>query len=311
MNRDDIAALDLNAGGAIESIQRDLSKAISATAQAAHTLSTRLEALRGLAANQRKLLASLTAQLATNRRTAVGEPRFVESSLALLDDWTSLAQLVTHTGADMAEHLLRLAGHVETMQETTSAVDRLARESRFIAFNARIQIQRARSSGDTFKVIAEEVKRLAGETAQLSLHINQSVADSRQEIESLGLIKGQLLTIDTTTATQTRDRLLALVEQLAGWHGAFDETMAQVTNFIADAVRAAQFDDIVTQILEGASRKIGALQPLILRSLRAAALPYGFARDDEVQSVVLALSKLAKTETLRQTSLEHNDIELF
>ena len=87
--------------------------------------------------------------------------------------------------------------------------------------------------------------------------------------------------------------------------------MAHMTTFIADAVRGVQFDDIVTQILEGVSRKIGGLQPLIARSFKAAALPSGIAREAEAESIVLALRQLAKTETSRQTSLDHNDIELF
>lgn len=310
MNRSDLVALELSLAEASDSIQRDLSKGRAATAFAAQSLSSRLEDLRMTVVRQRAALGAFAAQLGQAQSRAA-EPSFVQSTLGLLDDCGSLASLVHRAASNIESHLALLSGKIGAMQETTTAVDKLARESRFIAFNARIQIQRARRSGETFKVIAEEVKRLAGETARLSLQINESVGNSKLELETLSNLNGQLRAFDVAAAVSTRTQLTALIAQVDQWHQAFEETMAHITNFIADAVRAIQFDDIVSQIFEGVSRKISALQPLIARSLTAAAMPFGVARETEAECLAVALAKLARTETLRQTSLEHNDIELF
>ena len=66
----------------------------------------------------------------------------------------------------------------------------------------------------TFKVVAEEIKRLAGASATLSSHIRQEVAKS---VECLGLIRKSatdLASHDMNTAIESRSGLFDIVRRL-------------------------------------------------------------------------------------------------
>jgi len=52
-----------------------------------------------------------------------------------------------------------LTDQVQVMSMTSVDIDQLANKSRFMAFNARIEIQRAGPSGETFKVLSDEINK--------------------------------------------------------------------------------------------------------------------------------------------------------
>lgn len=87
-----------------------------------------------------------------------------------------------------------------TVEETSSAmrrmldgvttivgkIDVIARMTNLLAFNAAVEAGRAGEAGNGFKVVAEEVRKLAGQAGDATTEINGLLEDSRTQIARLG-----------------------------------------------------------------------------------------------------------------------------
>ncbi|MDX2018953.1 MAG: methyl-accepting chemotaxis protein [Deltaproteobacteria bacterium] len=291
-----------------DGLKGDLMRARAVVRDAVGHLLASFRGLEGAVATQRELLASISTALRENAHKH-GEG-LTGTTSKLLREFVEQVVRVSGTSMQIIEHLMVLSEHIDMISKDTSGIDQLARESRFIAFNARIETQRAGDAGVTFKVVAEEIKRLAGASATLSSHIRQEVAKS---VECLGLIRKSatdLASHDMNTAIESRSGLFDVVRRLDEVNGTLEGTVARVTTLIADATRSMQFEDMLTQLLDGISKKVISLGTLTKQAFDAMA-SNDRAGSDQLHIITRLLSELAQPGAVAQTNMSHGEIELF
>src|SRR5262249_25337839 len=110
---------------------------------------------------------------------------FASSTEALMRQFVDEIVRVSRDSVRIIDQLADLSTRVSSIVLSADAIDGLARETRFIAFNARIETHRAGDAGRTFKVVADEVKRLANASATLSNQIRQNVSECNQQLAQL------------------------------------------------------------------------------------------------------------------------------
>ena len=114
------------------------------------------------------------AQALTEMRSAIGE---ISSS-------TSVASTVADEAARDAELVSRRVGGLQEASDAIGAIAQLiasiSQQSRMLALNATVEAARAGDAGRGFAVVANEVKELAGRTAQATEDIARQVAAVQQ-----------------------------------------------------------------------------------------------------------------------------------
>ncbi len=133
----------------------------------------------------------------------------------------SVQQAATQVGA--------LVPASERVGDFVSTVSRIARQTNLLALNAAIEAARAGDHGIGFAVVAEEIRKLAGESARAAKAIAATVHAVREEIAA---------TVSSMDATARDVRGVGGIAQEA--RGALDSMLADITRIAEHADDAAQ-----------------------------------------------------------------------
>jgi len=307
--RDEIENLKRSLDLVIEGLKGDLVRARAVVRDAVGHLLASFRGLEGAVGTQKELLKSVASTL--NQGADQHGNGLTKTTSKLLQEFIEQVVRVSGTSMQIIEHLIVLSEHVELISKDSSAIDRLARESRFIAFNARIETQRAGEAGVTFKVVADEIKRLAGASASLSSHIRQEVNQSFTCLDLIRKSATDLASHDMNTAIESRTGLLDIVNRLDEVNVTLESMLARVTTLIADATRALQFEDMLTQLLDGTLKKLTEVAALTRRAFDALGHDVNGTGIAEIQTISHLLTELAEPGAVAQSSMNQGEIELF
>lgn len=179
--------------------------------------------------------------------------RFVDDLVMVSASSVRLVQRVDEMGVD-----------IEQVMRNLERIESLASETRFIALNARIEAHRAGDVGMTFRVVADEVKSLADDATSFSAQIRDLVERTQNRLFEARLTVGKLASHDMNGALDAQRQVLHALEQLGATNSRVSGSLVEVEKQVTETVRALQFEDMVTQLLDAASRRLEAVRSLWL-----------------------------------------------
>lgn len=289
---------------ALDSCCANLDRARSLVGDAVAQLLASFLSLRKLVDHQHAVLVSITESLHQNGKTE----GFTGATIHLVHEFVEQVVRVSHESMRIIDQLHTTGTHVDTIVEHADRIDDLARETRFIAMNARIETQRAGESGRTFKVVAEEVKRLAKASSELSVRIRREVSECHSSLQTTHRTAAGLAGHDMTTAIESRGAIIGAIEKLGEVNTTLQETLVSVGSMVDDAVRALQFEDMVMQLLTDTTNR---LRKLSLMSGEMFAGSSAQVDDAQIAALSSELRGLGRVGSVSQASVEHGSVELF
>ncbi|HET7459571.1 MAG TPA: methyl-accepting chemotaxis protein [Gemmatimonadaceae bacterium] len=275
---------------------RALQTAGSEFASTARDLSERLEAQRGFTEAGTKQTSNARAA-SDGLRDRAGEMEtdaraLVAAAERSRDSITRAGTTLVAIGEkvrDSAATVGTLAAESERVGNFVDTVARIARQTNLLALNAAIEAARAGEHGQGFAVVAEEVRKLAEESARASKAIARTIATVRENIDvvvrSMG--EGEQEVRDVGDVAGAADQALGavldgirrvadLVEETATVSRSQSQTMAQLSSAIQSvegvsveaATRAAAASSLATrqtESIEGMAETARRLAELSVR----------------------------------------------
>jgi methyl-accepting chemotaxis protein len=175
-------------------------------------------------------------------------------------------------------------------------IEQIAATTRMLSLNARIEADRLGGVGAVFRVVANEIKALASESANLSKAIRDALATQAHSLSNTSAAVSQLSASDLNQAVDTYRRLDDTIATLAQMS---TDSLALLTRiqFETDAaLQALQFEDMMSQLLQSVIARLETVRTAC-RSNNAAA--------------IAELERGARHDTVSQSSMEAGSVELF
>lgn len=148
----------------------------------------------------------------------------IEISMARFADMISLIE-------NLGTHIIGFASAMEQVKRVSQSIDTIARTTNMLALNAAIEAEKAGDAGQTFAVVASEVKKLAFDTRKAAVEITGTVNSLSDEaskfvgqieegVASSGLAQQQFSSLQT---------LIGGVSDIVGKVGTHNRTIAEST----------------------------------------------------------------------------------
>jgi methyl-accepting chemotaxis protein len=289
-------------------IKADLERARAMVRDATARLSRSFELLHMAAAGQREALQTVATAFYDGDHSGRS---FASSTETLMRQFVDEIVRVSRDSVRIIEQLNDLSTQVGSIVGCADAIDGLARETRFIAFNARIETHRAGEAGRTFKVVADEVKRLANASSNLSNQIRQSVSECNLQLTQVHKTSVGLASHDLSRAIESHRGLSSAIGKLDNVNQELDQMLETVANSVSEAVRALQFEDMVSQILGATMQRVERLGSHCVRAVQVLERGSNGDRVGPLTEIVSSIRALSERLAVQQANVDQGSVELF
>lgn len=263
--------------------------------------------------------ASQFEQFATKTSSTLGQ--FVESIVENSRLAMSLVEMTDRISTQMREVRGRI-GEIEG----------IAKQTNLLALNAAIEAARAGEAGRGFAVVADEVRDLSGRTNHFSQQIRDALGSMQATIEATEQAINQMAAQDMTFALTSKSDVEQAMNEIDNLNhrtgasvGELNEIAAQVEVSVGQAVLSLQFQDMVTQLLGHAARRLDLLEEVVAgeqemaRTLRNSRDPVETLHSlsalrehvDLLSEKLSALKKGVTNNPVSQTGYASGEVELF
>jgi len=289
-------------------VRGDLERARSMVRDATARLSRSFDALHAAADKQREALQTVSTAFVDGDK---GGRSFASSTEALMRQFVDEVVRVSRDSVRIIDQLAGLSAQVSGIVVNADAIDGLARETRFIAFNARIETHRAGDAGRTFKVVADEVKRLANASSNLSNQIRQNVSECNTQLAQVHKTSAGLASHDLSRAIESHRGLSVAIGKLDSVNQELDIMLETVSTSVAEAVRALQFEDMVSQILNATAARVERIGEFSIRAVQLLERAPPGERAAPMTALLQEMRTLSDRVAVSQSTVEQGSVELF
>jgi methyl-accepting chemotaxis protein len=193
-------------------------------------------------------------------------------------------------------------------------VEKIASQTRMLAFNATIEAVHAGDAGRGFAVVAREVSALAAESAGIGLAINQLATQVHQVLDNCETAISSMASDGREFSSEADARMRTMLTDVRQLHTHFGDRLGEVKRVssdisaqIAAATRALQMGDIGAQAIDQALVRLGRLESGVALLVRIADPALAPA---EVAALAESLSR-APHDAVSQGSVAAGSIDLF
>lgn len=180
----------------------------------------------------------------------------VESVAFLADIGTFIEALPAKMERDLAS-VQAVVEEIRTLSDMAADVKSISLQSRLLGINAAIEASRAGPSGNAFKVVADEMRTLAGNSSAMAARINSGLSRAQDIVESglrstLTESSQQLAAVSQAAASikKLRDNLEDMNQYYKTRFAIVTKHNADLVKDIAEALGEIQYQDVVRQCIE-------------------------------------------------------------
>lgn len=260
------------ASGALKLLESMLPEAAQEVERASCDLTAKFKNLASNAKMQGEIVQELVSSIGSievnDKKITLQD--FIDLFGNTLDDAISKLLFVSKKAVSMVYSMEDALKNLREIESFSKQIEAITKKTRLLALNASIEAARAAEAGKGFSVVAEEVKVVSEQVAELSRsmchrtdHIMKSVGASYDVLQ-------EVATMDMNSNLEAKDTLYALMHGLAQQNHKIMHVMQQsagtsrqIAETIEGMVINLQFQDRNSQLMENAVRIVNQCLALL------------------------------------------------
>ncbi len=264
-----------------------------------------LQAFSGMEAqsrNQKDLLHSLVKRISLHATDDQGVKQFSQEMMRLIQNFVVSISDMGSYSMELVQAMNILDTKIKEVEALLHEIGSIASQTDLLALNAAIESAHAGEAGRGFAVVASEVRALSSRSREFSDLIRERHDESRKTMNRANSIVGKMASLDISMSLSSKDRLAELMGEIDNLNKESAQKLqeagtitASISENVASAVRALQFEDISTQLIGHMQRLVKVLQQ----------------QDDAGTGSQPAVLSEPLHNPVQQASVASGDVELF
>ncbi|SEO56760.1 methyl-accepting chemotaxis protein [Aquisalimonas asiatica] len=261
---------------------------------------------------------------------SLGIRQFVNETESILENYVEMVVQMSRHSVDAAHAIDDIVSQMDAIGGLLQDIRGIAKQTDLLALNASIEAARAGEAGRGFAVVAEQVRVLAEQANTFNDQIAEQVSSARGIIDHAKSSVSEMASQDMNESLNARNRISTMMQDLEALDQRVDQGVARISaltgaidGHVQDAVRALQFEDISTQLLDNSAKGVDGLDHYLagIRGVVAEvtddAAGADYARRLRDARTALAQQREAREQERRslrsvsQSDMDAGDVELF
>ncbi len=247
---------------------------------------------------------------------------FIAKTDNILQHYVEIMVVVSDKSVSAIHHIEDMTQHMEGMFQQLDDVQKLADQTNLLALNAAIEAARAGEVGRGFAVVADEVQALSVASSKKKKKIRINIEQAKTRMAEVSNVVGEIASLDMNTAIEGKANIDAMMEEFSQLNHETNYVMVDLSSAseainmeINNAIRALQFEDIITQLATHAEERIDHINEI---ANVAVDIPEEVQLLEQLDSISNTLAHLRINFTdqklekkVEQSSMEEGEVELF
>ncbi|ARN74977.1 methyl-accepting chemotaxis protein [Oceanicoccus sagamiensis] len=247
---------------------------------------------------------------------------FIAKTDNILQHYVEIMVVVSDKSVGAIHHIEDMTQHMEGMFHMLDDVQKLADQTNLLALNAAIEAARAGEVGRGFAVVADEVRALSVASSSLNEQIRINIEQAKTRMAEVNNVVGEIASLDMNTAIEGKANIDIMLEEFNQQSHETKYVMEDVSSAseainqeINNAIRALQFEDIITQLATHAEERIEHINEIANVTMD---IPDDAELAEQLDNISDTLTHLRINFTdqklekkVEQSSMEEGEIELF
>lgn len=161
-----------------EVLQGQLHSVIQATEEAAYQITERLQAVDGVVTHLNEFVS--TSSTESSQMVNESESRIADNQKLIVEMGLYIENRIQEAQTDQ-QRVAQVVAEARSLESLTKLIKGIASQTNLLALNAAIEAARAGEHGRGFAVVAEEVRGLAGRTAEATDEVGQMIEDIQRQ----------------------------------------------------------------------------------------------------------------------------------
>lgn len=230
------------------------------------------------------------------------EGGFLATMRGVVDSFVKDLVTISSQSMRIVERVNDMSADITSVTGNVTNIEEMASTTRFIALNAHIEAHRSGAAGTAFRVVAEEVKHLAGDAQNFSGQIRAAVERVERRLKETHELVAVLASHDLNGALSAQSRLVETVDSIRRTNESLFVTLKVLEQSITGATQALQFEDILNQLLVGIGERASRLRDVWLESLNG---------EEVAELIEKNRAFFDKHTTVTQSSMNAGTVDLF